>query len=254
MKRNKKGSGAFGKKAIMVGMLAAVLAFGLVLAGCDNGNGGGDDDGPLPGIKEETTGKETIAYSDISVSGIANASYANTSNGYTIAVSGGKLTLSLTTPTYTEPVSGFGSWLFGQDYSSWNNATNSAVYTNPFTASPANVNIAVQDSFAVDSNWTESVARYWEDTDGTTYQKSSQIVYVYVSGDVALTRAAIKRNGDHGDPDTNYAAISLSLKKGWNLVQVDSNYTASGGSVTVKIADKDIPWVKENLSGAPTGN
>ncbi|GHV80843.1 hypothetical protein AGMMS49944_26340 [Spirochaetia bacterium] len=43
MKRNRKGSGAFGTKAmLMAGMLAAALAFGLVLAGCDPG--GGDDD------------------------------------------------------------------------------------------------------------------------------------------------------------------------------------------------------------------
>ncbi|GHU89296.1 hypothetical protein FACS189476_07990 [Spirochaetia bacterium] len=42
MKKNRKGNGAFGTKAmLMVGMLAAVLAFGLVLAGCDPG---GDDD------------------------------------------------------------------------------------------------------------------------------------------------------------------------------------------------------------------
>ncbi|GHV89006.1 hypothetical protein AGMMS50267_13660 [Spirochaetia bacterium] len=43
MKKNRKGSGAF-KSLLMVGMVAAVLAFGLVLAGCDNG-GGGDDGG-----------------------------------------------------------------------------------------------------------------------------------------------------------------------------------------------------------------
>ncbi|GHV89004.1 hypothetical protein AGMMS50267_13640 [Spirochaetia bacterium] len=45
MKKNKKGSGAF-KSLLMLGMVALMCAIGLVLAGCDNGNGGGGDEKP----------------------------------------------------------------------------------------------------------------------------------------------------------------------------------------------------------------
>jgi hypothetical protein len=71
------------------------------------------------------------------------------------------------------------------------------------------------------------------------YKYSSEIYYIYVSGDITITRPA-KTIGNR-----IYNAINLSLKTGWNLVQVNRKRPQSGGGnhiFTVKIADKDLPW------------
>ncbi|MDR2745868.1 MAG: hypothetical protein LBB77_00350 [Treponema sp.] len=39
-----------------------------------------------------------------------------------------------------------------------------------------------------------------------------------------------------------YNAIDLQLKEGWNLVQQNQNSTKTEDTITMKIADKDIPW------------
>jgi hypothetical protein len=43
------------------------------------------------------------------------------------------------------------------------------------------------------------------------------------------------------------SSVSLSLKAGWNLVQVDEHWTQTGEAGATKIADKNIPWVAISL-------
>ncbi|MDR0639563.1 MAG: hypothetical protein LBG27_11810 [Spirochaetaceae bacterium] len=60
-------------KNLWMGLLAGLLTVALVLAGCDNGSGGGGDDPPtieLPPIDEPTTGQETVTYTGVSISGL----------------------------------------------------------------------------------------------------------------------------------------------------------------------------------------
>jgi hypothetical protein len=84
------------------------------------------------------------------------------------------------------------------------------------------------------------IQRIAEDTDGATYMDYSIIVYVYVDKDVTLSRDA-KSWTDNGET-VSYTAINLPLIHGWNLVQTDLHQTETSATVTVKIADKNVPW------------
>jgi hypothetical protein len=53
------------KNVFFVVMLGAVLAFVLVLSGCDNGTTNGGGGGELSAITEATTGRATIDYVDV---------------------------------------------------------------------------------------------------------------------------------------------------------------------------------------------
>jgi hypothetical protein len=62
-----------------------------------------------------------------------------------------------------------------------------------------------------------------------------------------------------GNGTARYSAVSLSLQAGWNLVQQDENATAdaSGNTtaqLTLKIADKNIPWVLDVDDGESGGS
>jgi hypothetical protein len=74
---------------------------------------------------------------------------------------------------------------------------------------------------------------------------SSKIVYVYASEDVTLSR---DEKDVTVDPSrvVNWGAVDLALQAGWNLVQIDTSTTSADyiltKDVTVKIADKNVPW------------
>jgi hypothetical protein len=240
--------------AFLFGMLAAVLAFGLVLAGCpadsdDDDDDGGKDNGP-PAITEPTTGRATVSYSNVPISGADTTLTVNAPDGArgitAFSITGGKLTLELGTPDTPQPVDyllshdGYGD-LFGG---------NSGDYEVTVSPSDTGVNVVAIDSFHVQvSNIDYYLDRSWEDTDGATYQNSSEIIYVYVSGNVTLSRDVKTSTStfEGGTYTMRYSAFSLPLKTGWNLVQYDKNFTVSANNATVqltlKIADKDIPWV-----------
>lgn len=89
------------------------------------------------------------------------------------------------------------------------------------------------------------VYRYKEDTDGETYFFGSMIQYVYVDKDCTVTRDAAswtETDDERGAYTVKYKAIDLQLKEGWNLVQQNQNSTKTEDTITMKIADKDIPW------------
>jgi hypothetical protein len=222
-------------RGVFVG-LAVLLVAMVALTGCgDKPGDGSNGKDTLSSIDEETTGQAEISYTDVALTGegasdLTFEEYENSDDGYTIEVTDGKLTLSLTTPSSTESVSTFFDRnLFGSD-------------DDDFKADPDTVNITTLDAFYNELNNCR-VQRHWRDTDEKTYYKSSQIVYVYVDADVTITRA-VKQFEDE-ECVINWSAIHLPLKKGWNLVQVDNNDTLTGGTgtATTKIADKNVPWV-----------
>jgi hypothetical protein len=122
------------------------------------------------------------------------------------------------------------------------------------------VNISSVDSFYYQDGSTGkqySIGRTEGETDEKTYMNGSSIYYVYVSGDVTLTRAAktIKEEYEGNTQTTNFADFNLSLKKGWNLIQTDESFTSNdsgktvAGSKSVNIASNDVPWSVEIYSG-----
>jgi hypothetical protein len=93
------------------------------------------------------------------------------------------------------------------------------------------------------------VYRYEEETDMETYAHSSLIYYVYVDKDCRITSDLKSDKGTYDggnlegqEFDITYNAIDLQLKKGWNLIQHNRNMTVPETIITVKIADKNIPW------------
>jgi hypothetical protein len=136
------------------------------------------------------------------------------------------MTLNLYAPTSTEPITNFASQeLFGDDQ--WDT-------TSSFTPDPTTV------EFSELGESLGAIERYYQDTDMKTYATTSEIRYVYVNGDVTITRAAQIINED--GRDTAWAAIDLELKTGWNLVQIDRHETEDTKTAALKIADKEIPW------------
>jgi hypothetical protein len=203
-----------------------------VLTGCEDE---ADDDSGSPGLGEEATGRATITYTDVALSGegASDASHSDNAKGYTIDVTDGLMTLTLTTPTNLEKtVSNFTEEkknLFGDE--------------EAVTPTPGDPKICVVRKFS--SGGEYEVRRKWEETDKTTYQRSKEIFYIYVDADVVLSRNA--KGITDGELFLSYSAINLPLKEGWNLVQVDQNIVVTnevpGGTATVKIADTNVPWV-----------
>jgi hypothetical protein len=247
-------------KLLGIAAIGAVLVMGMT--GCDNGGGDDDDKGlNLPPITEETKGRPTIAGESIpleagqgfSDDGVTQAFVDSLNlpgetnqNGVTWSVTNGKLMLSLGTPGQTSPLNevagSMGAW------------TNVQI-------SPADVAVYMVDGFEFytektnGNNWERihyNVAREKSESDGKTYYRSSQIIYVYVSKDVT----ASGQKGTDEDKDghiTTYNAFNYSLKEGWNLIQMDNYETPNSETRSIGIAAKNIPWTV-NETGSSSGN
>jgi hypothetical protein len=232
------------RNVLITGILATALVFGLVVMSC----GGDDEEDPpapsLPPLSEPATGQEKIEYKDVSITGLPDsvASYKNEGQGYTFSVTGGKMTLTLTTPTSTEAVNAENlrdnTWIFGDK--------------EPIKVDGSANFTTVSSFYGQDGNVRVERNKY--DTDEKTYQNGTQITYFYVSADVTISQAACTDTGTNTNMDgttstytVKYSTTSLSLKKGWNLVQIDYSQTLSGGTVAAKIASADVPWsVRDN--------
>jgi hypothetical protein len=233
------------KKNFFVGMLAVTLVFGMALAGCKSDDDGG---GGLPAIDEEVSGREKIEYSDVPLTwdeeeeDISDLNIGSSSSKKTIVgngtwfVTAGTLTLSLPqTPssgTATLATTSLSS-LFGDTASG-----------NALSLTAADASFVLVDELVDSSN---HISRDWGiQTD--TSQTRSQICYIYVNKDVTITRDAKNITQSEGEDSWTapYAAVSLPLKTGWNLVQSDMAVTGTEhsftGGYTVKMADKDVPW------------
>jgi hypothetical protein len=94
-----------------------------------------------------------------------------------------------------------------------------------------------------------NVARYKVETDEKTYYRVSQIIYLYVSKDVTLSAQSGQNEG------FIYTAFDLSLKAGWNLLQMDvgGDLTQPSGTLSIHIATKNVPWTV-NVTGGSTND
>jgi hypothetical protein len=244
------------KRFFLFGLPVLLLAWGLVLVGCGSDDDDGGDDGiNLPGITEETTGRATITGSNITVSGAGmpqELAEQTDYNGAKFSITGGKFSFTLPqSPTNLEA--------FGAENK---NLLDELLGLGGSSSSGEN-----SEGFVTVRrfSWSEDNTYYWiqreaYETDEKTYMDSSEITYVYVSKDVTLSCAAGEDTDTDGDETyiIRWGAVNFALKTGWNLVQTNSHGTQSGNTytetVTVKIADKDVPWMFDTHSGGGGGN
>jgi hypothetical protein len=237
--------------------IIAIGAVIMVLAGCDLGPGPGDErlELDLPPIAEETRGQTIVTGTNIALeaghdgyTGGLTQAFVNSldlagetnQNGVTWSVTDGKLTFSLETPSQTdtldaEKIAEMGGW------------TNIQV-------NPADAQAYLVGEFKFYKEVNDGRRVYYNIERGTfqtdaneTYYSDSEIIYLYVSRDVAIS-------GQSGQDNIVYTAFNLSLKAGWNLLQKDGYLTPNDdGTVNMSIATKNVPWtVKE--TGVSSGN
>jgi hypothetical protein len=102
---------------------------------------------------------------------------------------------------------------------------------------PTEVEGCVVEGFEFSTGYI--VARDKYETDGKTYARNSKIVYVYVSENVVASGQEETYEDDHV---TTYEAFNYSLKKGWNLIQIDAHRTPNGETRRIGLAAKNVPW------------
>jgi hypothetical protein len=211
--------------------MAAVIATGM--AGC--GSDDDDDDGliNLPAINELTTGRADITGENIPLeagrhitqAAVNSLNFAEDTdyNDVTWSVANGKLTFSWGTPEYTSTFDAENEYL--EDWAD-------------VQVSPADAEAYMVEGFYSWGNGSSyDIERYKVETDDETYYRSSGIIYLYVSKDVTVSGKSRKNN--YG---LTYTALNLSLKAGWNLLQEDSSQTRDGGTQSLHIATKNVPW------------
>jgi hypothetical protein len=223
----------------LAGFAVLLVAAIFTMTGCS-----ADDDGDdLPPINEQTTGVPKVEVKDVKLAG-AGASKVTIvpqtiGEGYgTWSVTNGVLALTLDTPIADVDLQTSTDWLSNEEdggrfFGSTDTDGDDAVKTDD---KDGNVNIASQSFFPSPAYYIE---RLKAENDDAAYVKSSNIVYIYVSKDITLSRGKVMI------PDycATYSAFNLPLKQGWNLMQSDLNVpTGKDGTVTIKIADKDVPW------------
>jgi hypothetical protein len=240
------------KKAWMA--VTVVLLFaGFVMAGCPqpgDGSGSGLGVGGLPDLGGDKTGLpadleepdlslepgDGMTAEDVAALDIVPDYFGNGVKSWSIE--NGKPSFELETPEYLEDI----SELLGDGLTVTGSAEMAFFY----------------------GFWSDGydISRSKYETDEKTYERSSRIMYYYVSDDVTITSGEEQDKGsdDGVSWDYTYKASKLELKKGWNLVQTDMSTTFSEtgytGTVAVKIADKDVPWTVtyDDYDSAPKAN
>jgi hypothetical protein len=170
---------------------------------------------------------------------------SSTEDGYEITVANGKVTLNLKEPTRLANETDNPDNRFGvvKEYLLGTKETPA-----PGTFDPDTAKFCLATFEGTDTNGDRYfVERSMGQTDEEeTYFVGSVIFYVYVDTNCNIKKAAedFQRTDDEGESwIERYGAIDLSLKKGWNLVQINESWTGDEPKIfTFKIADKDIPW------------
>jgi hypothetical protein len=229
------------KRFFSFGLLAVMLVYGLVLAGCDTSDEPSDEGlgVKLPAITEETTGRNGITGSNIALEAgrevtqtfVNSLTYPGETNqnGVTWSVTNGKLSFSFGTPNQTDPLDAE-----MVDLEDWTNVQ----------VSPPDAKAYLVDDFYFRIEGTNGnsgngyyIERYKNETDDATYYRRSKIIYLYVSKDVTLSA----QSGQ--DEHSTYTAFNLSLKAGWNLLQEDRYATPNSQTLSISIATKNVPWM-----------
>jgi hypothetical protein len=254
MNGNTKGSSARGgAKAAALGLCVLALVFGFALAGCDN-PAGGDGGDETPGF--QATGLPEVRGTNIPlVQGRRGLIYGETFDLNALNVTGspraqdgimsysvanGKFSFSLGTPAPAVSESVTQSIVMGLGV--FPNST-SGDPAWAVTETPPGRHMKCVGSFTVNSSERTYISRSTTQYDQSGDFVNSGIMYVYVDGDVTLSRGE-KTDAPSGITYT-ITAFNLPLRAGWNLVQRDQQVRSSPGlssTTTVKIADRDIPW------------
>jgi hypothetical protein len=254
MKKNR----FFGAKTprVLTAMAALLLAIGLLLTGCPTDTDG-EEEGPLEtfgytGVDLEPWRSEA---EDGKASDITISKQTALDNGYEFSVSAGKLTVEFFKPLST-------SWI-DQEFNNRQGGDNGWTFFGrtdgdyKLTFVPeggGRVGVRAQNNLAGDEwnlGYSFFMRSHTEFKEGE-YHIESGIFFVYATGDVTITRGEKKVSGLADNWwNGKYAAVNLSLKEGWNLLQIDTKetFTPEGQDNirdhTLKIVDQGLPWKYE---------
>jgi len=188
----------------------------------------GDDGSSYLGLTPTIASGEqvyTFNENDKSYSAFDGSLTLATTNGVTGAITNGKLTLSLGTPTteeLEELIKDAKNDLFVEDII-WSNIN------------PTNLQGLILDSFEItDSNEYDALFR--ENTTSSDYEI---VAYMYVADDVIITGKGGKEI-ERGDDTVTSTDLNLPLKKGWNTVL----YKQTKTTLSVSLGNPNhIKWV-----------
>lgn len=230
------------KNLFLIGL--AVLA--ISLAGCPTDGDDSSSPSPstgldLPAISEPTTGQAAIKLTSVDLEGdIPNETLTGSGDGYSFSVAGGKLNLTLNTPS--NPVVGKDTGYINKNL--LGGSPPDAEFAETVVPDDAKFSIPSFSGTVGGQNYYY-LRRFKGETDKETYSISSEILYVYVDKDCTITRDEKSWPETDDDGKTwplKCNAVNLSLKKGWNLVQIDDNSTRELLTRTMKIASQNVPW------------
>jgi hypothetical protein len=227
------------------GIIALVAVIGFAMAACDNG-GGGDGDNAFLGDKLEFSGQQVYTENQTGI-GVSYQNFTGTlgiddDNGGNGAITGGKLTYTIGTPTYLNNVSD----IFGD--------TNVTISNPNVKGSWLSLDIDSNDYYAL-YRGNKTTKMSGNSMSGT----QEQVMYMYVDGDLTISGVGKTETESEIDEDdgTVYTDtyttknFSLALKKGWNAVYTkytgSQTYTAttvkSTITVSISLSNPNLKWI-----------
>ncbi|GAB6392249.1 MAG: hypothetical protein MdMp014T_1622 [Treponematales bacterium] len=280
-----KGLKKFLGKPLTALTACAALAGCLALTGCELFSGGDDDGGGsgglnLPAITGPVSGVPAISVGSYGLGSDWDGLTVpeQTVDGGTWWITKGKIGLGISKPTKTlagvSSLNGKASALFFQRTDKVSDSEN---YELTFGDDKTSANYTWANGLRYDAESGDSgeyskCAVFRQATAQTLVNNEgagdySAIAYLYVDEDVTVSRDAKTWKGTvagYIDYTYDYGAVSLPLKHGWNLVQLDVHVEWQGrkaaGTYTLKTADKDVPWTvvsaekKDSGAAAPAKN
>jgi hypothetical protein len=265
------------KRFLIFRLPAILLALGLVvsasltLAGCgdlnneptrtptDGNNNGNNSDSielDLPPLEEATTGPTyvgTVSNSNVVISYGGPDSMPDALNAVTDNATGVTLSIANGVFSFTLP----GEPVDAKVYNSENNYPAPLIYKifgepdlkRKFIDKPGTKFSMVEQFGWRIKNIDYRLSRKTEKSDSHGNSNSSEIVYIHASENVVLSRDEnVVPDIYNNNKYLNWGPVNLGLQAGWNLVQIDKSTTlntsdsTSTTKVTVKIADKNVPW------------
>ena len=225
----------------MAEILVTVLVFGMMIVGCDEGNGGDNGGGSgFIGATLNLSGQVWISDWDENderiVERYTGGNRTVTSHlGGNGSITNGQLSFSIGTPSGLESIQEIIWW--GEEFELTN-----------FNISPSNARIAELDILDVSGNG--GLYKIGENNSGTI---SEDVFYYYVDRDVTITGTGGTHTWEHGCDcnewnDRCYCGgsgtftvrnINLSFKAGWNAVTLKSEWNERTDTETYSIIAGD---------------
>ena len=237
-------------KFFLTGMLAMVLVFGLVLAGCksDDGGGGGDAGGNL-GTELKLEGKVYTAdwtgeqpkyeiYAPTTPVTVTGRNGAGTTIGTGAISSSGDLTFNITSaPANANLIAVSGIMQSGSSGFLSTTHYNTAEFTPT----------GVQGLWLSLSTGTGSNQLFREGFSGSmTSATQDNIYFIYVAADVRII--AVGKDGVQSQGSTvNNGDVDLSLKQGWNAIRERKSVSGTTMTRTLSVTTSgvDLRWIRQ---------